>query len=205
MSPKVTKEYREQKKRLILSAAEKVFIRKGFTETTMQDIVSASGLSRGGVYLYFSSTEEIFCILLNEFDQRNFRGLEELYKSVESAWEAVDIFIKMLEKGISQIRESLTPATLEFYISGWQRKSRHVFEVNRYKSVLKGFKKLFQIGVDSGEFKPVIDPETIAHTLITFVDGLSLSVLVIGAGKVQLENQIQSFKAYLKWALQAEC
>ena len=49
-----------QKKKLILETARTVFSLKGYRGVTMKDIVEACGISRGGLYLYFSSTEEIF-------------------------------------------------------------------------------------------------------------------------------------------------
>ncbi len=50
----------EQKKKYILETARKVFIEKGFKNVTMKDIVEACDISRGGLYLYFGSTREIF-------------------------------------------------------------------------------------------------------------------------------------------------
>lgn len=49
-----------QKKKLILETARKVFMEKGFKKVTMKDIVEACGISRGGLYLYFDSTSQIF-------------------------------------------------------------------------------------------------------------------------------------------------
>ena len=49
-----------QKKRYILETARKVFVDKGFKRVTMKDIVDACDISRGGLYLYFDSTSQIF-------------------------------------------------------------------------------------------------------------------------------------------------
>ena len=54
-----------QKKKYILETARKVFMQKGFKNVTMKDIVEACDISRGGLYLYFSSTEEIFLEVLH--------------------------------------------------------------------------------------------------------------------------------------------
>ncbi len=50
----------EQKKKLILETARKVFMEKGYKLVTMKDIVEACEISRGGLYLYFQSTRELF-------------------------------------------------------------------------------------------------------------------------------------------------
>ena len=49
-----------QKKKYILETARRVFVEKGFKKVTMKDIVEACGISRGGLYLYFDSTSQIF-------------------------------------------------------------------------------------------------------------------------------------------------
>ena len=48
-----------QKKQYILDTARKVFAEKGYKSVTMKDIVEACEISRGGLYLYFDSTEQI--------------------------------------------------------------------------------------------------------------------------------------------------
>ena len=59
----------EQKREYILEKAHKVFAQKGYRNVTMKDIVEACEISRGGLYLYFGSTEEIFKEILIFFVQ----------------------------------------------------------------------------------------------------------------------------------------
>lgn len=54
----------DKTKELICSEAYKLFAEKGFKEVTMKDICEKTGLSRGGLYRHYSSTEEIFLISL---------------------------------------------------------------------------------------------------------------------------------------------
>ncbi|MDO5717037.1 MAG: helix-turn-helix domain-containing protein [Tissierellia bacterium] len=49
----------KQRKREICMAAKDVFIRKGFKNTTMEDVIEAVGMSKGGVYYYYKSTLEM--------------------------------------------------------------------------------------------------------------------------------------------------
>ena len=54
----------ERKKEYIRETARKVFIEKGFKNVTMKDIVEACEISRGGLYLYYASTAELFVDVL---------------------------------------------------------------------------------------------------------------------------------------------
>ena len=49
----------DERKKLIRQAAMKVFLDKGFRNTVMNDIMEATGLSRGGLYHHYGSTYEI--------------------------------------------------------------------------------------------------------------------------------------------------
>ena len=53
-----------QKKKYIVETARKVFMEKGFKKVTMKDIVEACEISRGGLYLYFENTSQIFLEVL---------------------------------------------------------------------------------------------------------------------------------------------
>ena len=47
-------------KQLILKTAIRLFLQKTFREVTMNEIVDATGLSKGAFYHYFTSKEELF-------------------------------------------------------------------------------------------------------------------------------------------------
>ena len=51
--------YPEQTVEKILDAAAALFAEKGYQSTTLQDIIDATGLSKGAVYHHFRSKEEI--------------------------------------------------------------------------------------------------------------------------------------------------
>ena len=54
-----TAENHEYKKRELLEYAEKLFLEKGYEQTSIDDILKASGISKGGFYHYFKSKEDI--------------------------------------------------------------------------------------------------------------------------------------------------
>ncbi|MGW5571661.1 TetR/AcrR family transcriptional regulator [Nocardia thailandica] len=64
--PRVSKEHLERRRQQILDAAQLCFARKGFHETSMQDVFAESGLSAGAVYRYFRSKDEIIAAMVVE-------------------------------------------------------------------------------------------------------------------------------------------
>ena len=56
----------EERKWQIRYCAKDVFLRRGFHNTTMEDVISESGLSKGGVYRYYKSTTDMLYDLMED-------------------------------------------------------------------------------------------------------------------------------------------
>jgi AcrR family transcriptional regulator len=55
---------KEARRRHILATAEALFRDQSFAETTMADVAARAGLSKGAVYLYFETKEQLFLAML---------------------------------------------------------------------------------------------------------------------------------------------
>ncbi len=71
-----TDEIGKNKRDDILYEAGKLFRRKGFNGTSMQDIASEVGILKGSIYYYFNSKDEIFREVLN-------KGISPILKKAE--------------------------------------------------------------------------------------------------------------------------
>jgi AcrR family transcriptional regulator len=58
---------REARTNLILDSAERLFVEKGYAETSINDIAEDADFSRTSVYQYFASKEEIFLRILDRY------------------------------------------------------------------------------------------------------------------------------------------
>jgi AcrR family transcriptional regulator len=59
--------HRAETRKRILESAAQVFASKGFHHAAVDDIVKASGTSKGAVYFYFESKEQIFLSLVEDY------------------------------------------------------------------------------------------------------------------------------------------
>ena len=57
--PKVVPEYKEEAKNRILQAASKLFIEQGYKKTNMNQLARQLGVSKGAIYQYYGSKEEL--------------------------------------------------------------------------------------------------------------------------------------------------
>lgn len=78
----------EERKDEIQRGAVQTFLKKGYRNTTMEDIVASTTLSKGGVYRYFKSTKEIMLSLVHE---GNILSRERLRVLFDKADEHADV------------------------------------------------------------------------------------------------------------------
>lgn len=91
----------EDRKKEIRQAAMKVFLTKGFRNTVMNDIMEATGLSRGGLYHHYGSTNEIlYEIMLEGNKYREKIIYDEMNKTSQDFSEVLSEII--LEKMLYQ-------------------------------------------------------------------------------------------------------
>ena len=76
--PRVTQAHLDARHREILSAAHRCFARRGFHETTMQEIADEAGLSAGALYRYFEGKEALIRALASWGQEQKGEALAQL-------------------------------------------------------------------------------------------------------------------------------
>lgn len=77
----------------ICQKAARVFSSKGYSSATLVDVSRAAGLSKGGIYHYFSTKEELLFYILDNFTDRMLDNLEEKLATISSPEEKIRYFI----------------------------------------------------------------------------------------------------------------
>jgi len=81
--PKVSDAYIEERRQEILDAAIACFARKGFHQTTMNDIGREAGLSHGVAYRYFESKEDLILATIEGSVGRSARYFEAMSEEAD--------------------------------------------------------------------------------------------------------------------------
>ena len=152
----------------LLDAALSLFVSKGFSATKVEDVAASAGVSKGTLFLYFSSKEDLFKAVIRANLADHF-----------PAWN-------------QEFEEFLgtTPAMLEYaMVSWWQRIGSTdasgitklvMSEANNFPEVVQFydqevirpghelFQRILQRGIDSGEFV-VFNTEQAVHSLVSAI------------------------------------
>ena len=140
-----------QKRKYILETARKVFMEKGYLQVTMKDIVEACNISRGGLYLYFSDTGEIFLEVLKMEQQEADDIFGENIQENAGPADILALFLKEQKKELLNKKNSLTRASYEYFFESDKKGKEHLLR-KQFDSAVLVIQKLIEAGVEAGEF-----------------------------------------------------
>jgi AcrR family transcriptional regulator len=147
--PDVSEERRNQ----ILESAIKVFTRKGFADARMDDVAAESGLSKGLLYWYFKSKEEVIIAIADLLFGAEFRQMEKLSAEEGTARACLERFLELFIDDLRGILK-VTPVIYEFYSLAFRNTTvRRVMQ--RYLQRFLAFMEpVIRRGMEGGEFAP---------------------------------------------------
>lgn len=201
MSPKISEEAKEQRKIAILEAAERCFNRKGYYETSIDDIVHESLMSKGAIYTYFDSKEEIFISLMNYITQQSFAAVDEKLAQFATASEKLRYLISR-NYLLYESAQNMQRVHYEFWLYAASSPVLKEMMERRKKLFDSVIENIIKEGIEQGEFRKNIDTEMVAAMYWHFRDGIWLHQLTTG-DPVQFEKYIRLFEEmYFKYLTQ---
>jgi AcrR family transcriptional regulator len=176
----------------IIWAARRVFAEKGYSQTRIQDLLKAAGVSPGAFYNYFSNKEELFLEIVRETGDQ-FRGSikhirrsririgtqEELYSALKESFRYFFEFVHRNRAGVRILfreQQNANPRIRETL-------NEIVFEIQQ------DLKKDIQRGIDMGLIA-ISDPEIAAWGIISAVSGVGLNYL--GHPKIEQDRLVKA-------------
>jgi AcrR family transcriptional regulator len=176
MSPKVSIQYKIELRERILQSAVTIFSKYGFDKARMEDISLEAGISKGTLYLYFKSKEELFFAIC----ENNIKKLKEQLDFLLT--QKKEDLIYNVEKFYDNFHNAIKDDEQKVYmelLSECSRNSkiRKVMYSHRIK-VFDIVSKYLKLQIDKGLLKKDMDVEGISSGLVSIYDGLTLSKIM---------------------------
>jgi predicted transcriptional regulator len=179
----------EQKREFILKQARKVFAEKGFRAVTMKDIVDSCEISRGGLYLYFASTEEIFKAILEEDREEEEDDLPENVSEDTAMADLLLLFLKEQKKAILRKKEDITIAAYEYLFAHKPSKKEDNPLRRQFDTAVRVLEKILEEGVATGEFY-CEDPRATAMSIMYTLEGMKICAKTIGLTESKVDGEL---------------
>ncbi len=161
-----------ERKNQIINAAEQVFTEKGFYQARMDDIAGKTGLSKGTLYLYFKSKDDLIVAILDRIFNIEFKRMEELDLAKISAIDAIWQYTDMATRGFLDMMR-IMPIAYEFLALAFRNKYVQVALKLYMKRYMEVVIPIVQHGIQTGEFRPV-DPQETAIAMGAIFEGTVL-------------------------------
>ncbi|BFH59663.1 TetR/AcrR family transcriptional regulator [Paenibacillus azoreducens] len=175
---KKSKEEAEQTKQEIVDAAKGLFAVKGYAATSMNDICTAAGCSRGGLYHHFESKEDLFIYLADQAFTGSWKNwdeeIDDAMTATEQLYAYADYFVDTLQKPLNKAGEEFLSRVGPNSEAG----QRFLGILTTY---MQRFERLVQNGLDRGEWKGD-NVQELAMMILGYYSGLSDSIQLMGKG-----------------------
>jgi len=179
----------EERKDQIMNAAEGVFTRKGFSDARMDDIAEETGLSKGTLYLYFKSKEDLVIAILDRIFLGAFKqlGTRETVESTatEAIWQFTEEAIRDYKKMLHMM-----PIAYEFLALAFRNKIVQKALKQYFNVYMEALVPIIQRGIDAGEFRQV-DAQEVAIAAAAIFEGTVL-LWVYDKSLIDVERHIRS-------------
>ena len=160
---------KEEKLEKVFNAATKRFGETGYSETTMESIAEEAGVSKGTLYYYFDSKEELFMELLLDWVKK----FERFQKDGIAEDAPIKKLIHLHDEMMEVIGEmgSLGRLMLEFWANASRKKELEKILNDTIENYRKTVARIIERGNEQGVFRDV-DPWEASSALVAAYDGL---------------------------------
>lgn len=178
MSRLASPELAERRRRQILDAAVDCFRRRGFHQTSMQEICAEAGISAGAVYRYFDSKADIIAAIA-----RDRRSDTPPYEAANAS--TVDALCRVAEHFFAKIADGEGPLIAEVLAEAGRDPTlaRTLADIDaQYVAECAG---AIRNGQTAGDIDPGLDPTATARTLFAAIEGFGLRAAVMGRSHIK--------------------
>lgn len=170
---------KEERRNEILSAALEVFIEKGYDKASMDDIVRASGLSKGTLYWYFKNKEALFVDLIVFIGEQFMQSMNStLAASADlSASDALRNIVNSTAEYIMQ-EPRFTAMLTDMFLQASQNEGKLQALTAFYTNYIDVLEQVIQQGITAGEFRTIDDTHDYASAMAGAIDGVGLQIML---------------------------
>lgn len=178
----------QQKRKYILEKARQVFIEKGYRCVTMKDIIEACEISRGGLYLYFPSTQEIFLGVLKQEQEIADDVFSTHIGEDSTPADILELFFEAQKAELLNTKDNLAMATYEYYFAH-KPEGKDNFLRNQFEAAVQALTQLIEMGVEEGELF-CEEPQAAAEEIMYTIEGLKIGLLTMKLTEEEIDKQL---------------
>jgi len=200
---KRTKEEAAITREQLLSKALRVFSKKGYAATTLEDIAREAEVTRGAIYWHFGSKAELYNTLIREYSNR---GGAIMQQAVSEGGTLVDILRRVFVRQLQAVEEDTALRALmeiQLFKTGLvaELEEGRQQQIEGSVGLVEMLAGIMGQGVQAGLLRSDLDPKEMARAYLGFQNGL-IHLWLTAPNQFSLKNSADSFADILMAGLQ---
>ncbi len=190
-------------KERILDSAQKLVLEKGFSATSLEDIIKATGVTKGAFFHHFGSKGDLAHQLVERFAANDFVLFDEWDRRAEALsddpYQALILFIKFFEEWINNQSEPFSGCLFAVYV---YESSLFDSDVNDFVKQSLGhwqdyYRKKFEAVFAVRKPKLEVTPDELAETIVAILEGAFILARAYEQPEL-INRQSRLFRGYLE-------
>ncbi len=194
------KKEKENRKNSILKAARKLFFERGFKSVTVDLIAAKAEVSKGSIYLYFDSKEEIYTQILISANIERHKEIENFARQEGTASELLLKYAKVYVDFFLENNE-LFRILMTFMLHSENMnltEEQNTQLIHTTNENIRTISEILQKGVDAGEFSDRIDIRQGQNAIWGLLNGIISLYIYSGAPEKRSERIHTTIQESLK-------
>jgi AcrR family transcriptional regulator len=178
--PRVSAEHLTARREQILDAARVCFLRNGFHQTSMQDVIREANLSVGAVYRYFPSKTDLITAIAEQVIEQIAAVFDQIL-----AEDPPPPLVAALERAIDLVTvnsrpDGVLPLALQIWSEATTDPALASFVDKVYRRIREILVTLARRAIERGDLPPGTDPYQIGVVLFALLPGYALQRILTG-------------------------
>ncbi|MEV4274629.1 TetR/AcrR family transcriptional regulator [Actinoplanes xinjiangensis] len=178
--PRVSEAHLAARRRQILDAAGRCFVRNGFHQTSMQDVIKEAGLSVGAFYRYFKSKNELITAIASE-KITAVTGVLDALLALDPMPSIAEILERLLERvDVAAVEDGSVRIAVQVWGEAVHDPEVAAVVAEIYGRVRDRAVHTAERAQAAGQIPPDADPAGIGAALFGLVQGYILQRILLG-------------------------
>src|SRR5215831_2428262 len=186
----------EQTRQRVIAEAASLFNRRGYHGSSLQDLMEATGLEKGGIYGHFSSKEELAALAFdhawNEGLEARQQGLDDISNNVDKLKQLITNFVRRrpsIPGGCPLLNTAVDSDDGNPLLRDHARKALRAWQ-ERMESIIAD-------GIKSRQMRAGVDPRRLANLIISSLEG-ALMIARLERNDEALRDAAAHLHAYIE-------
>lgn len=180
----------------IVGATYRALCVHGYADLTMQDIADESGKSKSLIHYHYDSKHDLLCAFLDDLHDRFVERVDGVIEEYEGD-TAAETILGLYADLTTPRDDDRFP---EFQTALMELKAQAPFD-DAFRDRLVEFDRVLEerveatvaVGIDSGEFRDEVDPETVADFFVTILLGAQSRHVTAGEDPAVIRSELDAY------------